>query len=65
MKHAAMVLGLTGEIGTIREGARADLLVVRGNAVQDVGCLADVLMVVQAGEIIRLDVDNILGGPRE
>lgn len=63
--HAAMVLGLTGEIGTIREGAQADLLVVRGNAVQDVGCLADVLMVVQAGEIIRLDVDNILGGPRE
>ncbi|HSB71646.1 MAG TPA: amidohydrolase family protein [Candidatus Methylomirabilis sp.] len=51
--NAAKVLGLSGEIGAVREGARADLLVVRGNAIRDVGCLADVLMVIQAGRIVR------------
>jgi imidazolonepropionase-like amidohydrolase len=50
---AARALGLAGEIGTLREGAAADLLVVRGNALQDVGCLAEVLLVMQGGKIIK------------
>ena len=50
---AAQVLGLAGEIGVVREGAVADLVVVRGNALADAGCLADVLMVMQAGQIVK------------
>lgn len=51
--NAAQALGLTGEIGVIREGAAADLVAVRGNALQDVGCLTDVLLVMQAGRIVK------------
>ena len=51
--NAARVLGLAGEIGTVRVGAPADLVVVRGDAMRDVGCIADVLLVMQAGRIVR------------
>jgi imidazolonepropionase-like amidohydrolase len=51
--NAAQALGLAGEIGVIREGAAADLVVVRGNALEDAGRLADVLLVMQAGRIVR------------
>ncbi len=51
--NAAQALGLAGEIGTVCEGAAADLVAVRGNALQDVRCLNDVLLVVQAGRIVR------------
>lgn len=50
--NAAQALGLAGEIGTVHEGAAADLVAVRGNALTDVRCLADVLLVVQAGRIV-------------
>ncbi|HYL81224.1 MAG TPA: amidohydrolase family protein, partial [Candidatus Acidoferrum sp.] len=59
--NAAKVLGLSGEIGAVRGGSRADLVVVRGNAVQDVGCLADVLMVVKAGKIVCGTRSNVQG----
>jgi imidazolonepropionase-like amidohydrolase len=51
--NAAKVLGLAGEIGAVREGAMADLVVVRGNALADVSCLANVLMVMRAGKIVK------------
>ncbi len=51
--NAAQALGLTGEIGAVREGAAADLLVVGGNALLDVSRLAGVLLVVQAGRIVK------------
>ncbi len=51
--NAARALGLEGEIGTLRPGAAADLVAVRGNAFQDVRCLADVLLVMQSGRIVR------------
>jgi imidazolonepropionase-like amidohydrolase len=44
---------LAGEIGAVCENAAADLVMVRGNALEDVGCLADVLLVMQAGRIVR------------
>lgn len=50
---AAEVLGLAGEIGVVREGVAADLVVVQGSALADVGCLADVLMVMRAGKIVK------------
>jgi imidazolonepropionase-like amidohydrolase len=51
--NAAKVLGLAGETGAVRAGAIADLVVVRGNALSDVNCLANVLMVMRDGKIIR------------
>jgi imidazolonepropionase-like amidohydrolase len=50
---AARALDRHGEIGVLRAGAAADLAVVRGNALADVGCIADVLLVVQGGRIVR------------
>ncbi|MFB3816879.1 MAG: amidohydrolase family protein [Candidatus Methylomirabilales bacterium] len=50
---AGEALGLPDEVGTLREGGPADLLVVRGNALADVRCLRDVLLVVQDGRIVR------------
>jgi|WetSurMetagenome_2_1015567.scaffolds.fasta_scaffold04058_6 imidazolonepropionase-like amidohydrolase len=51
--NAASALGLAGGCGAIREGAAADLLVVRGNALQEVSRVVDVLLVMQAGRIVR------------
>jgi imidazolonepropionase-like amidohydrolase len=53
---AAQLLDLTGEVGTLAVGARADLLVLDGDPVQDIGVLADgsrIRHVVQAGEVRR------------
>jgi imidazolonepropionase-like amidohydrolase len=50
---AASALGLAGEIGAVRPGALADLVVARGDALRDVGCLADILLVMQGGRIVR------------
>jgi imidazolonepropionase-like amidohydrolase len=51
--NAARVLDRHGEIGGLRGGAVADVVVVRGNALADVGCVADVLLMVQGGRIVR------------
>ncbi|MBP1777885.1 MAG: amidohydrolase family protein [candidate division NC10 bacterium] len=48
----AMHGGLAYELKTLQDAA-ADLVAVRGNALTDVRCLADVLLVVQAGRIVR------------
>jgi imidazolonepropionase-like amidohydrolase len=50
--NAARALGLAGEIGAVCENAAADLVIVRGSALEDVGCLADVLLVMQAGRVV-------------
>jgi imidazolonepropionase-like amidohydrolase len=50
--NAARVLGQGERIGALRAGAQADLVVVRGNALADVACLADVLLVVQSGRVV-------------
>lgn len=59
--NAGEALGLPGEVGLLREGGPADLLVVRGNALADVRCLRDVLMVVQAGRIVRGPTSEVQG----
>jgi len=51
--NAAQALGLAGEIGVLRPGAVADLAVVRGNALQDVACAAEILLVMQAGRVVK------------
>ena len=57
---AADLMNLTGEIGTIAPGACADLLVVDGDPLADIGLLAEngrrLALVMRDGEIIRSDL---------
>jgi imidazolonepropionase-like amidohydrolase len=48
---AARVLGLDQTLGTLRPGMIADVLVVRGNPLDDLARLGDVRMVMQGGEV--------------
>lgn len=59
--NAGEALGVKDEVGVLREGGVADLLVVKGNALADVRCVKDVLLVLQAGKIVRgpLDVSDV------
>jgi imidazolonepropionase-like amidohydrolase len=52
-KNAAHVCNLGYEIGTLEAGKMADLLVVRGNPLEDIQALTDVQMVIHNGVIIR------------
>lgn len=47
--RAADVIGIGHETGTLRRGFAADILVVRGDPLDDLGALRDVECVVQAG----------------
>ncbi|GAB3696119.1 metal-dependent hydrolase family protein [Saccharopolyspora tripterygii] len=52
---AAELLGMTGEIGTLRVGAAADVLVVDGDPVTDIAALAEperIRHVVQGGQLV-------------
>ncbi|MGW0787091.1 amidohydrolase family protein [Streptomyces sp. NPDC002911] len=52
---AAELLGMRGEIGTLEPGAHADLVVLRGDPLTDIGFLADpahVVGVVQGGSVV-------------
>jgi imidazolonepropionase-like amidohydrolase len=53
----AEVVRMQGQVGVIAPGAFADLLIVDGNPLEDIGVLADpeehLLMVMKAGQIYR------------
>lgn len=52
---AAELLGMTGEIGTLRPGALADLLVLDGDPLADIAALADpkhIRHVIQSGALV-------------
>jgi imidazolonepropionase-like amidohydrolase len=52
----AQVLGLATEFGTVEEGKYADLVVVQGNPLDDIGHLLNrdnVRLVVQGGKIVK------------
>ncbi|MBS0374307.1 MAG: amidohydrolase family protein [Proteobacteria bacterium] len=51
--RAAELLGLSGEVGVVREGARADLVAVRGDPLADVSRLEDVAFVMKDGRVFR------------
>jgi imidazolonepropionase-like amidohydrolase len=53
---SAKVLGLEKDLGTVEEGKLADLVVVEGNPLEDIGRLADrkaIRLVVQGGRIVK------------
>src|SRR5882757_8265531 len=52
----AELVGMTGEIGTLDVGAYADLLVLDGNPLENIGVLADpanIRTVIQGGTVVR------------
>jgi imidazolonepropionase-like amidohydrolase len=48
---AAELLGLAGTAGVIEPGAAADIVAVTGDPLQDIGCLQQVELVVQDGQV--------------
>jgi imidazolonepropionase-like amidohydrolase len=52
-KNAAHVCNLESELGTLKVGKTADVLVVNGNPLEDIDALLNVHMVIHGGEIIR------------
>lgn len=50
-RNAADYLGLGGEIGTLEAGKRADMVIVAGDPLEDIGAIGDVAAVIQAGRI--------------
>ena len=49
---SALVSGLAGQVGEVRPGLRADLLVVEGNPLTDIAALRRVALVMHNGRII-------------
>jgi len=54
-RHAARTCNLAHEIGTLEVGKVADVLVVDGDPLQDLGALTNTKLVLRDGEIIRLE----------
>jgi imidazolonepropionase-like amidohydrolase len=57
----AALFGLADRIGTVAEGKRADLIVVDGQPLDDVGLLAEaanVRLVLRDGEIMKRTLDR-------
>lgn len=55
---ASQVLGLEKELGTIEEGKLADLIVVEGNPLEDVGLLLKpeaIRLVMQGGQVVKAE----------
>jgi imidazolonepropionase-like amidohydrolase len=50
--HAAHYLGLTGEIGVVESGARADLVVLLDDPLEDIGNIRRVDFVVKGGAVV-------------
>ena len=50
---AAKVIGIDQEVGTLTTGLAADIIVVKGNPLDDLGALRHLQLVMQAGEIHR------------
>jgi imidazolonepropionase-like amidohydrolase len=52
-RNAAHVCGLDAELGTLETGKAADVLVVNGDPLQDLGTLTNVRLVIHRGVVIR------------
>jgi imidazolonepropionase-like amidohydrolase len=52
-RNSAFVCGVSDQLGTVEPGKTADLLVVTGDPLQDLGVLADPQLVMHQGTIIR------------
>jgi imidazolonepropionase-like amidohydrolase len=52
-RNAARVSNLGNQLGTLRAGKIADILVVNGDPLQDMNALTDIRMVLRDGAVIR------------
>lgn len=52
-RNAARSIGLGDEVGTIEAGKRGDLVVVRGNPLDDPGVLVSPISVIKGGSLVR------------
>ncbi len=50
---AAEAIGIGTSVGTVEVGKEADLVACRGNPLDDIRCLNEVVMVVRAGQIVK------------
>jgi len=55
--RAAKKLGLAERLGTLRPGRLADLLLVRGDPLRDLGALRDLALVVKGGQVVGGSAD--------
>jgi imidazolonepropionase-like amidohydrolase len=53
-KTAAAALGLSAKVGTLEPGKIADIVVVKGNPLEDMTALRNIELVIQSGEIVSL-----------
>ena len=53
--HAAQMIGWEGRVGTLAQGAFADLIAVAGNPLDDIRLLESVSWVMKAGEVTAKD----------
>jgi imidazolonepropionase-like amidohydrolase len=51
-KHAAMICGVGGDLGTIEVGKLADLIVIGANPLEDVNNVRRLQLVLKAGRIV-------------
>jgi imidazolonepropionase-like amidohydrolase len=51
-KHAAFVCGQGSELGTLETGKLADLIVVKGNPLEDINAMGSVLYIVKDGKLV-------------
>ena len=51
--RAAELLGVGAAVGSIEPGKQADLILVRGNPMEDLSTLRDVDLVMKKGEIVH------------
>jgi hypothetical protein len=59
----ARFLDLEGQAGVIRPGARADIVLLRKNPLDDIGAVRDIETVILAGAVYdREDLENLLAG---
>jgi len=53
MKPGAVLLGKEADIGTIEPGRLADIIAVRGNPVEDISLMGQVLVVMKDGVVYK------------
>jgi imidazolonepropionase-like amidohydrolase len=64
--NAADLLALADEVGTLEAGKRADIVIARGNPLQDITVLSDpenILAVVKDGRICKDTEGFVAGAP--
>jgi imidazolonepropionase-like amidohydrolase len=51
--HAAELLGMSNQIGSLERGKAADIIAVSGDPTKDIHAMQTVVFVMKAGEILR------------